>query len=483
MCRRARGRRGVRSGTFGLDLELAAEVHQERPVADLADREPVELLERVGDPLGVLGVGGVAGDVDDERSAWDSTTSSAVTDPAGLADGGVRSADRAGGGGASHPDRDRIAGIGRGHAPAEGLEPSTCRLTAGRSAVELRGIGLRTVPKPEPAHAHRRGRPEALRPASSSSCASARLTSAAGSVAQPRPPRGHCLGQQLTARALPQGHDGRAAAAERHLAGQHDRGPHPLVHHLGQERRLAHLERRRACASRPTRPRASPSPRPTPRGRRPSTAGGRAGPAASAPAGPAPSPPRPLAVQRSQASTRSSPTSRSAAASPGSGRRRPPTDRRIAGRAGAGSSPAHPRPGRISALRSSPARRPRLPPVGSGGAFHFCRNCRRRLRDDRRPRAQVVGGGPGRPGRQAPAAAVDDRCTTSSGCRCRRASSSAGRRGCCRRTGSARSRRRRRGGQAVGATGGVRDDLPGPGAVVRPALVPADRAVGSCLQG
>src|SRR5436305_6608014 len=42
-----------------------------------------------------------------------------------------------------------VAATQRTGAPAEGLEPSTCRLTAGRSAIELRGIGPSTVPKPQ----------------------------------------------------------------------------------------------------------------------------------------------------------------------------------------------------------------------------------------------------------------------------------------------------------------------------------------------
>ena len=96
------------------DLDLAAEVQQERPVGDLADVDAVQLLERLDDLVGVGGVGGVAGEVDDAR--WlvsESTTSSAVTIAAGLADRGGQPADRRGVGGDGDPDGDREPGAGQ----------------------------------------------------------------------------------------------------------------------------------------------------------------------------------------------------------------------------------------------------------------------------------------------------------------------------------------------------------------------------------
>ena len=120
----------------------------------------------------------------------------------GLADGGRQVADHAGGGRRLHPDGDRVAGVRRGHAPAEGLEPSTCRLTAGRSAIELRGIGPGNSTKERPRL--RAGPPlprgrmigrkcmitgggRSVPPASSSSPASARRTRAAASGSSLRP--------------------------------------------------------------------------------------------------------------------------------------------------------------------------------------------------------------------------------------------------------------------------------------------------------
>ena len=43
-------------GTFGVDLDLAALVHQERAVGDAVDRDAVERPHRVDDALAVRGV-------------------------------------------------------------------------------------------------------------------------------------------------------------------------------------------------------------------------------------------------------------------------------------------------------------------------------------------------------------------------------------------------------------------------------------------
>ena len=83
------------------DLELAAEVHEEGPVAHLPDDEPVELRDRLGDALDVLGVRGVAADVHDEEGRVDSATSRAVTTPPALPMAVVRSPIMPAGAGAS----------------------------------------------------------------------------------------------------------------------------------------------------------------------------------------------------------------------------------------------------------------------------------------------------------------------------------------------------------------------------------------------
>ena len=51
---------------LGHHLELAAEVEQEGPVADLAHGDARDRGDLGGDPVGVVRVRGVAGDVDDD---------------------------------------------------------------------------------------------------------------------------------------------------------------------------------------------------------------------------------------------------------------------------------------------------------------------------------------------------------------------------------------------------------------------------------
>ena len=162
-----------------------------------------------------------------------------------------------------------------------------------------------------------------------------------------------------------------ASAGQRELPGEHDRRPAPA-----RARPRAGTSRppppaASACATRPTRRRASRSPRPTPRGRRPSTAAGRAGPAGSAPAGPATvAAATPPPCSGAQASTRS-PADLEVGG--GVGRQRGAPPRRQGGPAHAGSgrcgiltSPSsriltHPHARRearaVSGLRSSRARR------------------------------------------------------------------------------------------------------------------------------
>ena len=68
------------------DLDLAAEVQQERAVGDLADVDPVQRLQRLDHLVGVGGVGGVAGEVDDDAVVVGVDHVEGGDDRAGLAD-------------------------------------------------------------------------------------------------------------------------------------------------------------------------------------------------------------------------------------------------------------------------------------------------------------------------------------------------------------------------------------------------------------
>ena len=93
----------VRSATFGVHLDLAAEVQQERAVGDLADLDAVELLRAADDLVGVGRVGGVAGDVGDDPDVVGVDHVERGHDAAGIADRGGDAADRGRVGGHGRP--------------------------------------------------------------------------------------------------------------------------------------------------------------------------------------------------------------------------------------------------------------------------------------------------------------------------------------------------------------------------------------------
>ena len=79
----ARAQRDLR-----VDLDLAADVEQEGAVADLVDLDALDLADRVDQDLGVVGVGGRAGDVDDEALVAGVGDVDRGDDAAGRGDGG-----------------------------------------------------------------------------------------------------------------------------------------------------------------------------------------------------------------------------------------------------------------------------------------------------------------------------------------------------------------------------------------------------------
>src|SRR5205823_1008884 len=93
-------------------LDLAAEVQQERPVGNLADLHPGQRAQRLDDLIGMVGVGGVAGDVDQHAELVGIDHVQGGDDRARLADGGGQPADRRGVRGYRDPDGDREPGTG-----------------------------------------------------------------------------------------------------------------------------------------------------------------------------------------------------------------------------------------------------------------------------------------------------------------------------------------------------------------------------------
>ena len=91
-----------------LDLDLAAEVHQEGAVGDLADGDALDLGQGLGQPLGVLGVAGRAGDVDPQPLVAGRRDVQRGDDPTGLLDRVGQLADRVPAGGDVEPDGDRV---------------------------------------------------------------------------------------------------------------------------------------------------------------------------------------------------------------------------------------------------------------------------------------------------------------------------------------------------------------------------------------
>ena len=93
------------SGTFELHLDLAAEVHQERPVGDVLDLDAVDRADALDDPLEVVGVGRVDGDVAHLGRLLDADEVDRAERAAGLADRLREPCERARGVGEPHADR------------------------------------------------------------------------------------------------------------------------------------------------------------------------------------------------------------------------------------------------------------------------------------------------------------------------------------------------------------------------------------------
>ena len=124
----ARAQRDLRA-----HLDLAAEVEQEGPVADLADRDALDLAQRLGEAAGVLLVARGAGDVDDDPVGVRLGDVERGDRAAGQADGGRQPADRRRVGRDLEPDGDRVRRAGDGHARIVPLRPGDLRRgSAGR---------------------------------------------------------------------------------------------------------------------------------------------------------------------------------------------------------------------------------------------------------------------------------------------------------------------------------------------------------------
>jgi hypothetical protein len=117
--------RGVRHGQFvavakrdfRVDFDLAAEVEQEGAVGDFADVDPVQFFQGVDDLVGVGGVGGVTGEVDQHPGRVGIDHVQGGDDGVGLAHARGKPADGRGVSGDGDADRDResCAGHTGGH--------------------------------------------------------------------------------------------------------------------------------------------------------------------------------------------------------------------------------------------------------------------------------------------------------------------------------------------------------------------------------
>src|SRR5690606_37077773 len=97
------------------DLDLAAQVNEERAVGDLADPHALELVQRVGDAVGVLGVPHVRRDVDDDRVGMRLDDVERGDHAAYLADRRGQVTRRACLRRGFRPDRDRVTGARDSH--------------------------------------------------------------------------------------------------------------------------------------------------------------------------------------------------------------------------------------------------------------------------------------------------------------------------------------------------------------------------------
>ena len=129
-------------------LDLAAEVQQEGPVADLADGDAVDAraAPRSAAPACSWSLAAQVTSTT-MRSGCDSVTSSAVTAPPARADGGGQPADGGGVGRDLEPDGDRVRRAGDGHGGivprrSAGLRGGVGRVAAGAQAVVLNPVAL-----------------------------------------------------------------------------------------------------------------------------------------------------------------------------------------------------------------------------------------------------------------------------------------------------------------------------------------------------
>ena len=100
---------------LGGDLELAAQVEQERPVADGVDVGALDRADRLGDGVGVAGVDGVAGQVDHQQVRVGLDDVDRHHGARRLADRGGDAADAQRVGAEVHPHGDRVGGAGNAH--------------------------------------------------------------------------------------------------------------------------------------------------------------------------------------------------------------------------------------------------------------------------------------------------------------------------------------------------------------------------------
>ena len=100
---------------LGGDLDLAAEVHQEGPVGDLADLDPVQLVDRLGDVIAWVCRLGVRGHVDHQQAGRRLDDVETGDHSAGPADRRRQFARGTRGRGRRDPHGDRVAGAGNSH--------------------------------------------------------------------------------------------------------------------------------------------------------------------------------------------------------------------------------------------------------------------------------------------------------------------------------------------------------------------------------
>src|SRR5918994_2118845 len=142
------GHRQVVAGAqrhLGGDLELAAQVEQEGPVADGVDVGAVDPADRLGDGVGVAGVDGVAGEVDHQQLRVGLDDVDRHHGARRLADRGGDAADAQRVGTEVHPHGDRVGGAGNAHVSSLNGEASGLRLREPSRALLAWSLWLGTL--------------------------------------------------------------------------------------------------------------------------------------------------------------------------------------------------------------------------------------------------------------------------------------------------------------------------------------------------